>query len=246
MRTLGIDLASADNDTALCMLAWHGRGATVTDLRVDVSDDAICEAHLQAAATGIDCPFGWPEAFREMVAERAPVEAWSHTVRDRLRLRLTDHRVHERARLWPLSVSSDRIAVPAMRCHLLLRRLGVIDRAGDGRVSEVYPAASLELWGLASRGYKGKKGRSAFEKLVASLPDRLPWLDLGGFGSRLAEKDHAFDALVASLTARAAARGLTAKPAVDEWPVAAREGWIALPDEGSLERLAGGGQQDPA
>jgi hypothetical protein len=245
MRTLGIELASSDKDTALCLLSWRGGGATVTDLRVGVSDDAICETHTRADVTGIDCPFGWPEAFRAMVAEHAPAEARWPDARDHLRFRLTDLRVREAIKRWPLSVSSDLIAVPAMRCHLLLRRLGVTDRAGDGRVFEVYPAASLDLWGFPSRGYKGAKGRATLARLVSGLSRRLPWLDLAGFRGHLAATDHAFDALVASLTARAAALRLTSVPAADERPVAAKEGWIALPGEGSLDRLVDVGQEDP-
>ncbi len=51
------------------------------------------------------------------------------------------------------------------------------------------------------------------------------------------EPADAFDALVASLVARAAYRGLTLKPTPDELTDARAEGWIALPNEGSLESL---------
>ncbi|MBI4914915.1 MAG: DUF429 domain-containing protein [Acidobacteria bacterium] len=237
MRTLGIDLASAAKRTALCVLEWRREGATVSDLRVEVTDDAILQAHDQANATGIDCPFGWPERFRKMLADGPAVESWSHDVRDSLRFRLTDKLVRDAIGRWPLSVSSDLIAVPAMRCQFLLLRLGVTDRSGEGRVFEVYPAASLARWGFTSRGYKRRGGRPALEGLVSAFRERLPWLDLGPWQGLLSESDDAFDALVAALTAHAARRGLTVKPAPYQQPIAAREGWIALPGEGSLGRL---------
>jgi predicted nuclease with RNAse H fold len=246
MRTLGIDLASAAERTALCVLEWRREGASVTDLRVGVTDDAILQAHDQADATGIDCPFGWPERFRKMLAEGVATQSWSKDLRDSLRFRLTDELVRDAIKRWPLSVSSDLIAVPAMRCQLLLLRLGVTDRSGDGSVFEVYPAASLARWGFTSRGYKRRDGLPTLQGLVSAFRERLPWLDLGDWQGLLTESDDAFDALVAALTAYAARRGLTVKPAPNQQPIAAREGWIALPEEGSLGRLVDRGAPGPA
>src|ERR1700730_1724314 len=66
----------------------------------------------------------------------------------------TDRVVHETVGRWPLSVSADRIALPAMRTFALLVRHGVTDRSDDNKFYEVYPAGSLSQWGLTSRGYK--------------------------------------------------------------------------------------------
>lgn len=103
--------------------------------------------------TGIDAPFGWPAEFLEAITQWATQGAWAKRDRDRLRFRETDRFVQRTARL-PLSVSSDRIAVPAMRCASLLTALGErragaggsIDRSGDDRVVEVYPGAALVQW----------------------------------------------------------------------------------------------------
>ena len=40
---------------------------------------------------------------------------------------------------------------------------------------------------------------------------------------------HAFDAVIAALTARAASRGQTCPPGGDDLAAAATEGWIAIP-----------------
>jgi hypothetical protein len=48
-------------------------------------------------------------------------------------LRETDPDIARRTKTRPLSVASDRIALPAMRAMALLRRHGVTDRSGDGR-----------------------------------------------------------------------------------------------------------------
>src|SRR5207253_2236918 len=75
-----------------------------------------------------------------------------------LRFRATDFAVHERTGRWPLSVSSDLIAVPALRAA---RLFGAHDRSGAGVLVEVYPAAALRIWGFSTRGYKGPRGGAA-------------------------------------------------------------------------------------
>jgi hypothetical protein len=56
---------------------------------------------------------------------------------------------HRRGQL-PLSVSTDRIAYPAMRIARLLGAVAgePVDRTGAGRIVEGYPAAALRVWGL--------------------------------------------------------------------------------------------------
>jgi Protein of unknown function (DUF429) len=68
--------------------------------------------------------------------------------------------VREETGVDPLSVSSNLLAICAMRCAHLLVELageGALDRTGAGLVAEVYPAAALRQWGLDPRGYKGTK-----------------------------------------------------------------------------------------
>ena len=60
---------------------------------------------------------------------------------------------------------------------------------------------------------------------------------IGFYPHRKGSDDNAFDALVAALVARAAAIGETIKIPKKHLEVARREGWIALPTEGSLDRL---------
>src|SRR5207248_10386135 len=103
---------------------------------------------------------------------------------DRLIFRATDRFVRDLGRR-PLSVSTDRIGVTAMRCARFLAELGDergrrLDLTGEDRVVEVYPAAALSAWseesgGLAPRRYKGLPGREARELLLAALTRAAPW-----------------------------------------------------------------------
>ena len=244
MRTLGLDLASDAANTAYCVLEWAAGTAEVRELGVGADDDNLLALHGQANVTGIDCPFGWPTAFVAFLCgisrpSGEPLPAWSQQYRDDLRFRITDVRVHEVTGRWPLSVSSDLIGVAAYRCQGLLTRMGVTDRSGDGRVYEVYPAAALKQWGFPSTGYKKGRGRAVRAELADRLLATAPWLRLSEpQREKVLGSDDALDALVASLNTRAAKLGLTVKPEADLHREAAREGWIAIPEIGSLERLA--------
>jgi predicted nuclease with RNAse H fold len=245
MRTLGIEFASAPRKTAYCVLEWRARAAELLDLVVGADDDCLLRVHGDADVTGIDCPFGWPIAFLAFLCAVArptgeAMPQWSHERRDELRFRVTDFRIHQETGRWPLSVASDLIGVAALRCQGLLTSMGVADRSGDGRVYEVYPAAALSRWGLPSGGYKGGAGRRRREALARELLGRAGWLRVDHAARlKLASSDDALDALIASLNARAAKRGLTLKPKADERRHGVREGWIALPEPGSFERLVG-------
>jgi predicted nuclease with RNAse H fold len=243
MDSLGIDLASKPKNTAICVVHWDEAGrATVGDTRCKVEDQELLDlARKTNVVTGIDCPFGWPDTFVRAVSAYHESKdwpaAWAPEHYHVTCFRRTDHFVHEETGLWPLSVSSDRIAIPAMRCAWLLSKLEVRDRSGDGRIYEVYPAAALRRWELrADSSYKGRDGHASLNDLVARLKAAAPWLDLGE--ANRFTNDHLFDALLASLNARAAALGLTHPPSQPDAALAKKEGWIALPHKLSLRELA--------
>lgn len=243
MVTLGIDLAAEPKSTAGCTIEWSENRAHVRWVSTGLTDEDILHRSRDASIVGIDAPFGWPTYFVEAIAAHHagrpwPVDAWNTANRRKLRLRVTDERVYKATHITPLSVSCDALAIPATRCALLLHRLGVQDRSGDGRIQEVYPAAALHAWGLRCRGYKGRENRAALAAVFASLRERASWLTLAPEHAADCERcDHAFDALIASLVARAAALRLTVRPTADELTAARIEGWIALPLGGSLTSL---------
>jgi predicted nuclease with RNAse H fold len=250
VRTLGVDLAASTKKTAVAVLAWAGGAATVEHLALDVSDEEIVRLFGDSSIMGVDCPVGWPDALLPFLAGHLNFDA--HPVLDHdgiagrrlLAYRDTDRFVTGRTGLIPLSVSADRLAHPAMRCAVIqakiARDVGPQPRDGSGRLAEVYPAASLKLWGLLARGYKGR-GTTETERLALildALTSAAPWLDLAGSANQLAASDDLFDALIASLTARAVALGRTLLPDDGHAQAARTEGWIHLP-AGGLSELGG-------
>jgi predicted nuclease with RNAse H fold len=243
VKVLGVDLAAEPGATAVCRIDWEGGEARAEVSAGPVDDQAIVEVAATADKVGVDAPFGWSDEFVDAICAHHEFRPWPGRAQDhpgayrrRLRFRRTDEVVRAATGIVPLSVSSDLIAVPAMRCALLQDRLAEawgapVDRTGAGRLVEVYPAGTLCTWRLPYRGYKGRSHRPVLAALVDRLLAALPALVLDGDGEqRCRTSDHAFDALVAALVAVAATRRLTRLPvAGEEEERARREGWIHLP-----------------
>ena len=239
VRVVGVDLAAEPVRTAVAVLAWDDGKAVVEDLRIGADDEAVLAALAAADKAGLDAPFGWPDAFAAFLAVHqtgdvpVPGALTGQQWRRQLAWRHTEETVRAATGLIPLSVAADRIGHAAMRCAGLLAKLGnagrPVDRDGSGTVTEVYPAASLKQWGLPYRGYKQPRNLGALPELVTALQAAAPWLELGS-SDRLGRTSHdALDAVIAGLTARAAALGLTLRPGPELQPQASREGRIALP-----------------
>ena len=233
MITLGIDLSSSREGTAACVIEWGKSRVIVREPQLRCDDDRLDHLIDDADVVGIDAPFGWPKAFVDAVAGWSEIE-WSPEKRTQLQFRATDLFVREILGIWPLSVSTDRIALPAMRVNALLTRYGVEDRSGDGEFYEVYPAATLKSWGLPYRGYKllDPNCRSLRLNIVRELCEKLAFLDVP---STYAATSDALDALIACLTARLAFQKATFDPQGEH---ARSEGWIHFPRDGGFPGLA--------
>ena len=240
--TLGIDLASADATTAACAIEWANGSAAIVDLRPSgVQDKDILRLAARAHVAGIDAPFGWPIPFAEALGAYARGEPWPRAKDDELWFRATD--VHAKVKSGgrpPLSVSSDRIARPAVRAALLLTLLGkkgkAVARDGTDRVIEVYPAGAMRSWHLGMHGYKRPNAVDLRRVLATELLEGAGVTASGSQVIDLAATDHALDAFVAALVARAFALGKVLPPPAELADVARVEGWLFLPS-GSLADL---------
>lgn len=243
MVTLGVDLASRPKGTATCLIGWDRGSARIETLSMGATDADLHELFGRADKIGIDAPFGWPAPFARAITAYSAETIWPATDLPQLRFRRTDEVVKERLGRWPLSVSSDLIAVPGMRAVRLLAEAAAngesIDRSGGGRFVEVYPAAALHVWGFPSRGYKGAKGVKVRARLVRDLAKQTAdWLTLSEEDwEKCTASDDMLDALVAALVARAAAIHRCEPIPPADHAVATEEGWIALPQTGSLAQL---------
>jgi hypothetical protein len=258
--TLGIDLASQPAKTGLCAVEWRGGEAILRVLAAGSHEGtSLHDKFLVTAIRGlrldfggvpitkaaIDAPFGWPEPFVEAVVSHQHGDGWPSLIdekRKRFERRATDRFVYDRTGKLPLSVSTDRIAYPAMRCAALLADIrrhdgrAAVDPAGRGMVCEAYPDRAVRIWtageprSLGPReSYKGPMRANRREELLAIVVRRLRVSDPEGLLARCVPVDDCFDAFVCALVARAAALGQTQGPCDAESGLAAVEGWIHLP-----------------
>lgn len=267
--TLGIDLAAQNGKTVACLIDWAAGKATVrapiisqaTDENVDWLADLVVPADAPApGAVGIDAPFGWPVEMVHAVSAWSRGEKWPSPAKLDFRFRATDREVQAATGIWPLSVSSDLIAITTLRCVALLDAISsrrgsqdALSRTGGDDIFEVYPGAALTRWELTRRGYKTSgnaekkaKQRQARIDLIAEIEHRTqtddgsPWMDLSAAREDMIASDDALDAVIAAMIARAAAIGETIGPG-DVAPALAEraevEGWVHLPRKGSLDRL---------
>jgi hypothetical protein len=251
MSTLGIDLAAQPQNTAACLLNRDGAGRVrVVHLARGIDDHDLLGLMTAPGLSriGIDAPFGWPIGFLDAVHEYHVNGAWPDPPGDdahqrQMRFRATDHAVIDVVGITPLSVSTDRIAIVAMRCARLLSAYWRVsgqrpDRSGRGTIVEVYPAAALRVWGLGQHdhpqdpgSYRGSTpgARRRRARIMRSiLRQGTGWLELSDdLVEGCVAIDHLLDALLSALVALAADLGKVPEAAPP--PVAAAEGWTALP-----------------
>lgn len=237
MRTAGVDLAAESKRTAMAVIEWTAESARLERLDLNVDDAEITQAAEEVAKLGVDCAFGWPDEFVTFVTNHAdlsmsPAPDGGMDWRRTLAFRETDRHVRRRVGRWPLSVSTDRLGLTAMRCAGLLGRIAasgqVVDRSGRyGVVVEVYPGATLRLWNWDIRGYRTDP--DVRRALVQRITREAPWFHIGPHAELMIDSSDAFDAVISSLAARAAALGHYDRPPSQHQGRAEREGWIVLP-----------------
>lgn len=243
MISAGIDLAAEPKGTALALIEFSNNKARLTYLEQGLDDEALITKTHKADKVGIDCAFGWPIKFSQFITKHQDLTNQGlidggMDFRRELSFRETDREIKKLTGRWPLSVSTDRLGLTAMRCAGLLSKYqakGIaIDRSGSKLLVEVYPGATLRNWNFDTTGYRINPEARA--TLLEELERKAPWLELAAFRTEMIESADCFDAVVAALAARAVYQGDYNKPSSAQLEVAKVEGWICLPTAG-LEGL---------
>lgn len=209
----------------------------LVSVELGTTNRQIVASTKECVKIGVDCAFGWPDAFVDFVSRHARGEplsrgqaeldiAWRRT----LAYRETDRAVLALTGKQPLSVSTDKLGLVAMRCAVLLDDLVSAGRAanrdGSGEVVEVNPGAALAAWGMTSPGYK--TDRRLLVALVEAVAAKVP-INLGSFESLVMASDDAFDAVLAALVTVASEFGRCLPVPAMHTATAQREGWVAIP-----------------
>jgi predicted nuclease with RNAse H fold len=231
VRILGVDLASQPSNTSVAVLD----GLDLVHLASTADDDTIVELARTCVAVGIDAPLGWPDDFVDVITAHHRGEPIPPAEPRSLQLRRTDLVVHESTGKRPLSVSTDRIGVVALRAIRLLERIAGAGAARDGTagVYETYPGGAVAHWGLVERSYKRRDSTPERGAIVEALGRHL---ELGEHRDRMIAGDDDLDAVLCAALAGLAHQGRTTVPGPADADHARREGWIHVPT-GSIADL---------
>ena len=245
--TAGVDFASTAANTAACSIEWSNGHANIVEFCAPCDDGYLLDLAGRVTKLGIDVPLGWPSPFVEAISMHNADGSWPTSYDHQMNLsdyryRKTDTWLHDELKFpLPLSASTDRIAIPTMRAAALVVRIAPhVNLDGSGLVVEVYPASALARWGFQSRQYKGKKNIDARRALTKSFFDETSsWLSLSKEHRELCDSnDNVFDSVIAALVSRASLVKLIEPIPLNLQEAAKREGWIAIPREGTLSQLA--------
>lgn len=234
-RTWGLDLSTTPANSAAVALRWDGRMASVDAVHEPLDANGIIELITRTGDEpwGVDVPFGWPDAFVALMADRhtqslpqsllPAKDDWAGWRTRTIAQRRTDAFLthHEQVRTRPLPAAFQMLGSTAAMWVLVeadLATRGVeIDRSGlSGRVFETYPRAALAAWGHRQQGKTD----------LAALEAHFQFLRVDARGRAALGNDHACDALVCALVARARELGRTLGPPEGDLAAARREGWI--------------------
>lgn len=241
--TWGLDVSTNKIKTAAVALDWSTPGeARVVEVRrpLRATDIAPLISEHREGSWAVDVPFGWPDLFVALMADRhtGPLQAeamptpldWEKWRTRQVAQRLTDRFLTEDPRIQtrPLPASFQLLGATAAMWVLVeaqLASIGVsIDRATlEGSVCETYPSAALSAWGFGKAKQTWPELQSNFPFLTAD-EGQVPEL----------VSDDACDAVVCALVARARDLQLTIGPRTEEELQAGRrEGWIHVSCEPS-------------
>jgi hypothetical protein len=243
IRLIGVDCATLAQNTGFAVgsldpanparVRIHAaRCCAASDELAALSVDAIGD---RPALLGLDAPLGWPAPLADTLSwHQAGAPLGSPILPDdRMFSRVTDLDIRARFGRRPLEVGADRIARTARAALRLLadvevRRnkpvpLGWAPGPPDGvHALEVYPAATLAAYRIASKGYRQEPARRR-----AVLRALAPQLTLPrGLDRLLVANPHALDAVLCVLAAADYLRGLAVPPPLEHAGVSRREGWI--------------------
>jgi predicted RNase H-like nuclease len=236
-HVIGIDCATVASKVGLALASFEDGQTTVQEVLVGSVQPTIVAtinnwlADRFPTLLAIDAPLGWPVNLgKALSAHEAgqPLNVQS----DRLFRRYTDNVIREKIGRQPLDVGADRIARTAHAALGILE--GLRQQTGDDiplswhpddvqtiSAIEVYPAATLTMYGIQSRGYKIRADEDTRRKMVYELQKYL--MNLESFTLPVKSADE-LDAVVCVLAGVDYLYGRCIQPPTDE--IIRKEGWI--------------------
>lgn len=237
IKIIGIDCATDVTKTGLSVGRYINGVVELLFSTTGTKDQSVAKTvnswieDKDRVLIAMDAPLGWPEQMGKVLKKHQAGETMNIKPSD-LFQRETDRFVRKQTGKKPLEVGADRIARTAHAALKILHELSQLQKEPiqmawlnqnitGMQVIEVYPAATLEVYGIQSKGYKKKQQLEQRRQMIQKLKKHLvlhDGLDL------LVENADALDSVVCLLSARDFLAGEVYEPKNPS--LAKKEGWI--------------------
>lgn len=235
---IGIDCATTPKKRGVALATYERGNCVVSSVKTGLSDDHIadlvkkCLSQNVRTLVALDAPLGWPESLGKNLADHhagTPLRELPNT----LFRRETDRFIKEQLGKQPLDVGADRIARTAHSALSLLSNISKaignpiplawrVDFSGVAAI-EVYPAATLRVYGLPETAYKKPSEKKARQTFIDGLAKITDFVLPASLEKALSNAD-ALDALICALAGRDFIQSSVYQPV--NVALAHKEGWI--------------------
>ena len=247
---IGIDCAVSPRRIGLALGMFEKGQVRVEEVVPGETRDSVIRtvanwiARAPHPLIALDAPLGWPTALARVLPAHqagAPINAEAN----KMFRRLTDRVTRRETGKLPLDVGADRIARTARAALELLQDLRqrtgleipLAWKPGPPDIAsaiEVYPAATLKVYGITNSKYKRKREVEVRREMLESLRELIDLPDDENERRMLTSSD-ALDAVVCVLAGADFLHGEVIEPT--DMKVAKREGWIWVRSPGRLFEL---------
>ena len=185
VKVIGIDCATDARNVGLARGLYNNNGISLFELKYGSDGNSISDIIIDWIQPGdkvilaIDAPLGWPEDMGNALSQH--LAGQSISVESNLLFRReTDRFIKKTLGKQPLDVGADRIARTA---HAALKIIGELQLAMNSIIEmawnpekltglsiiEVYPAATLQCYGIRSSRYKAKEQKDERDEILNGL-----------------------------------------------------------------------------
>lgn len=237
IKIIGVDCSADAKKVGLAMGEYRNSGISLFETKFGSDGNSIAEIIVDWIQTddkvvlAIDAPLGWPEDLGNSLSSHLAGQTLS-VESNLLFRRETDRFIKKTLGKQPLDVGADRIARTAYAALKIIGELQLAiknkiemawssDKVNAISVIEVYPAATLQCYGIRNGGYKEKGQKDEREDILKGLGKNMEiQCDL----QHMIQSADVLDSAVCLLAAKDFLDGDVYFP--NDFEKAKKEGWI--------------------
>ena len=254
---IGVDCAAKPENMGLAWAEFDGKSCRLLDVKKGTKRldpvSQLCEWISDDSPTliALDAPLGWPEGFGNKLADHQAGHSINRACLETFFNRQTDRIVYKYVNKCkgnkPFEIGADKIARASFVALEILKKVRQNKKSKTQDVSmawtpdvqgvqaiEVYPAATLKMYGYPNTRYKGTNDKGEREKITKKLNRHFKPRIKQFHREWMLNIPHVLDAVVCVLAGLDFLKDEAREPESDlELAKAKKEGWIWFrrPDE---------------